>query len=194
MKLIGIYSPVMQSGKTTIARHMHLKYGYTIRPFAKTLKDMTSTFLSAMGIQEHIVDEMIFGTLKDKAIPSLGVTPRHIMQTLGTAWGRDMINQDVWVKVNIAGANDYTVIDDVRFPNEFAAIKKAGGEMWKVIRPGNPMTADSQLGEGLMDDGLEYMFDRTFSNTGTIDDLRNRVDETVSAHRLFEAQEWGAVE
>jgi hypothetical protein len=190
VKIIGIYSPVMQSGKTTIARHLQLKYGYTIRPFAKTLKDMTSTFLTSMGFQSHIVEDMIFGTMKDKVIPSLGVTPRHLMQTLGTAWGRDMVNPNVWVTANIQGSGDYTVIDDVRFPNEFEAIKKAGGEMWKVIRPGNPMTADSQLGEGLMDDGLAYMFDHTFVNDGDMNDLRLRIDTNMDAHKFVEAQHW----
>ena len=37
--------------------------------------------------------------VKDKPWPTLGVTPRRMLQTLGTDWGRDLIDMDIWLKL-----------------------------------------------------------------------------------------------
>jgi hypothetical protein len=64
-------------------------------------------------------------------------TPRRVMQTLGTEWGR-AIDPDLWAKAtmakikrlnNLAGV---VAITDCRFVNELEAIRAAGGQVWKI--------------------------------------------------------------
>ena len=47
-KLIGLYSPAPQSGKTCVASVIS-EQGYTIVPFAATLKDMIVPMIVALG-------------------------------------------------------------------------------------------------------------------------------------------------
>lgn len=90
------------------------------------------------------------------------LTPRLLMQLLGTECGRNIIHPNIWVNAtmndyksqdrytNIEGtASDggyynkkvYTakfpdwIISDVRFPNEVEAIKREGGKIIRIMRP-----------------------------------------------------------
>ena len=67
------------------------------------------------------------------------------------------------------------VITDVRFPNEAAAIKAAGGSLIRIIRPGQD-TLDDHISETALDD---WPADREVWNTGTLDDLRWHADAAV---------------
>ena len=58
---------------------------------------------------------------------SFGVTPRHMMQTLGTEWGRHMIDGDIWVKAFARlNAGMCVIVPDVRFENEAALVREHG--------------------------------------------------------------------
>lgn len=65
------------------------------------------------------------------------LTARFALQTLGTEWGRQC-DADVWVKSGLrraaASLADVCVFTDVRFINEASAVRKAGGEVWRVQR------------------------------------------------------------
>lgn len=77
------------------------------------------------------------------------LTPRKILQLLGTEAGRQIIHPDIWVNATMAnykpisGTMDVRrsketfpnwLITDVRFPNEVKAIKDRGGIVIKVMR------------------------------------------------------------
>lgn len=78
------------------------------------------------------------------------LTPRKLLQLMGTECGRNIIHPNVWVNALMAdytpynreyiGHGDHTVIEnnwiitDVRFPNEVEAIKKQGGLVFRVNR------------------------------------------------------------
>ncbi len=74
-----------------------------------------------------------------------GLTARRALQTLGTEWGRAM-HPDVWVRACLKEARERldwlvngpagVVIPDVRFANEVAAIRAAGGKVVRIVRPG----------------------------------------------------------
>lgn len=129
--IIGLLG-IAGSGKTLVAKHLVDEYGYHRTRFADPLK----TMLRALGLTEAEVD----GDHKMRPMERFGgVTPRHMMQTLGTEWGRRRIHPDLWVdawKVAVANLPGPIVVDDVRFPNEAAAVWAMGGEVWRVFRPG----------------------------------------------------------
>jgi hypothetical protein len=89
---------------------------------------------------------------KERSIEWLGTSPRVLAQTLGTEWGREIIDQEIWLKIAqqrwkrvaesamlgkggrlVLGA---LIIPDVRFPNEAKWIKDEGGILFEVNRPG----------------------------------------------------------
>lgn len=65
------------------------------------------------------------------------MTPRMLMQMLGTEFGRDMVHPNLWVN---ALMNEYKkqkwLVTDVRFPNEAKAIKDRGGILIRLDREG----------------------------------------------------------
>jgi len=92
-------------------------------------------------------------------IPDFGKSPREIMQLLGTEFARNMIDENVWVTALMRQLNDEDnyVIDDVRFPNEAAAIHARGGKVVRVVRPGDPSKKDSHISEqGLNSEQIDY--------------------------------------
>lgn len=127
------------SGKSTVARTLTGSFDFNRLAFADPLKGM----LASVGF----TPEQLYGSEKEAVIADLGVTPRAAMQSLGTDWGRDMVHPDIWVNLwtrkarALLAAGAHVVADDVRFPNEVAAIRALGGEVWRVDRPGTVQMA-----------------------------------------------------
>lgn len=82
-------------------------------------------------------------------IKSETLTPRRLLQLLGTECGREIIHPNIWVNAlmkdyvpekTYMGHGDYTeyepswIITDVRFPNEAEAIKSKGGIILRINR------------------------------------------------------------
>jgi hypothetical protein len=65
-------------------------------------------------------------------------------------------------------------VPDVRFKNEMAAIKEAGGLVLRISRPGAGLGGAAALHQSEVEQASipDSAFDRVFQNTGTIDDLR----------------------
>lgn len=131
-RLIG-FTGFAGSGKSTAAAYLRDSHGYELVKFADGLKDM----LRALGASEAEIE----GDLKEK--PSAlfcGQTPRYVMQTLGTEWGRDLIHPGFWthlwkLKVSkLLSLGRCVVCDDVRFPNEYETFHDLQGELWFVDR------------------------------------------------------------
>lgn len=64
------------------------------------------------------------------------LTPRIMMQLLGTDCGRNLIHPDIWVKslFDSLCVDEYNTISDLRYQNEAKAIKDRGGIIVKVVR------------------------------------------------------------
>lgn len=176
-RLIGLYSSSMQSGKSTVAGVItDSLFGMTLsfaEPLYRMVIDIASPFIGS----ENEVRAWLSDSRKDHAlVPELGVTLRWMLQSLGTAWGRDEIHPDLWVllaeKKALRALKSFSVVfDDMRFPNEFAMIRRNGGALIKIDRPGEAR-GDTSVGEGLLDN--EH-FDFTINNNGTLYDLRRNV-------------------
>lgn len=118
----------------TIIREYAEDLGYTVTElaYADPIKEMLKAGLGLTD--EHFATQ----EAKETEIPQFGVTPRYLMQTLGTNWGRDMVNGNLWLIV--AGAyidlsdTDIVLVTDVRFDNEAAHIRgQKQGHIAQVI-------------------------------------------------------------
>lgn len=114
--------------------------------FAAPLKDM----MKSLGVPH----EAVYGEDKEEPLAMLGGrTARHAMQTLGTEWGRQLIWSDLWVfawrkQAKFYGSGGWIVVaDDMRFPNEAAAIRALGGIRCRVDSPDDLTRKDRHVSE-----------------------------------------------
>ncbi|MCW2078038.1 UNVERIFIED_ORG: hypothetical protein M2193_000213 [Bradyrhizobium japonicum] len=154
MTVVGL-AGFAQSGKTTAALYLEKKYGIRRKHIAEPLRAMLAVLLQANGMSSDEITRYLVGDLKEQVIPCLGVTSRYAQITIGTEWGRQLISQDLWANTWGRGiAEGESVMNDsVRFPNEAAAIRKLGGVVIMIKRPGTKPAKFKwgKLGEFLYD-------------------------------------------
>lgn len=169
MKLIGITGKA-GAGKDTAAAAM-VDHGYQIVSFADPIKEAINTMMG-WNMSQWSNREW-----KETPQPPLGVSPRFLATTLGTEWGRQIVDSDMWVKLAIDRAGSYpTIIPDVRFDNEAKMIKNAGGIVIEIVRPNNPYPAVNHSSENGV--SPEYV-DHQIVNDGDVGDLIFRVDNLL---------------
>jgi hypothetical protein len=123
------------SGKTTATTEL-VKLGWKNVKMAGVLKDMARVLFVSAGVDP---DSCLDGNLKETPLKELmGKTPRHVMQTLGTEWGRRCIASDIWVNLAKSQCVSFlengfdVVVDDIRFDNEADMIKSIGGKICAI--------------------------------------------------------------
>jgi hypothetical protein len=178
MKIIG-FTGRKRAGKDTAADVL-VREGYELIKFAGALKAMIRAYLTYIGVSPQTIERMIEGDLKELSYECfVGRTPRFVMQTLGTEWGRDIINTNLWVNACMRRCSmfDNVVISDCRFPNEVAAIQEQGGKIICIVRPEpNPSWDDMHLSETGID-ALPY--DHIIVNNSTVAALHDKIIEIV---------------
>ncbi len=135
--VIALYSIGAQAGKTTVAEYIQRKAGDTcaIESFAAPIKDMVEVLLRHAGLSDGYIKTRFQPANKENPIPikALGEngSPRHLMQTLGSEWGRVHIHNEVWTDIMenkidawFKRGASIVVIDDVRFPDELKMLEK----------------------------------------------------------------------
>lgn len=180
--LIGICGK-KQHGKDTIARILAAKYGYKVRHFADPLK---ATCAAVFGLN----DEQLNGADKEVRDNFWGVSPRVIMQLVGTELFRNElaarmpeVGRNIWIRsfAKTYDSNTNTVIADVRFKNEYEWIKCVGGIVIRVNRPemdgGDAHESENAIGE--------FTSDYTIENNSTLGHLETEIDKIVSEYRLY---------
>lgn len=177
-KLIGLYSTAPRSGKSTVASYL-IEHNFHTVSFAAPLKLMMRTFLMSYGYGVEEISYLLSDG-KHEQIPGIRTTPRHLLQTLGTEWGRSCIHPEVWLMCWEQSAKRYldngfsVVVDDMRFLNEAELVRSLGGELWHVHRP-EAVRSTTHASEGALDD-FPY-FDRRLVNDGSLLDLYSRVKD-----------------
>ncbi len=176
VRIVGL-TGAAGSGKSTAAAYLEREHGYKRMRFAAPLKDALRRILRGALLDDHTIERMIEGDLKEVPQPVLlGKTPRHAMQTLGTEWGRACIGGLFWVNlmrhaIGALPAGTRVVVEDVRFENEAAMIRSLGG---KVIRmEGRGGIAGSHQSEAGVDP------DMTCYNGGLLIETHRSFDYTL---------------
>lgn len=206
-KIIGVCG-IKGSGKDTIGNIICKNDDSFVKmSFADTLKDITSIL---MGWDRKLLqgDTIESREWREKAddywSDAFGkmITPRIILQQLGTEVLRNNFLESIWVdslKKKIINSDKNIVITDVRFPNEIDMIKELGGTIYRVERGELPKwyheVNDLRFYQDAMPesnilyvvDGLDKIhesewkwigYDKPsyiFKNDGTIEDLEKEV-------------------
>lgn len=129
MNIIALCGPA-GSGKDTVAGLLKVK---DYRP--ATLAGPIRNMLVAGGF--CTMEQALNPKLKETPLPGLGRSPRYLMQTLGTEWGRNIVGADVWLQMNWnlmqqGGDDSRWVITDVRFDNEAQFFRDRGARIWHI--------------------------------------------------------------
>jgi hypothetical protein len=166
--LIGLCGPA-GAGKNTVAE---ILTDFRQIAFADPLYQCISTItgLPVGRLQDRAVKEAL--------IPWLGKSPRQMLQTLGTEWGRGSVHEEIWIRIALERAKPElaagrgVVITDVRFDNEAKAIIDAGGEVWRVVRPGWRCLDDASASHSSEAGVSDLLVARIIDNSGSLDALR----------------------
>ena len=148
--LIGITGKA-GSGKDTLGTVIKADFrSIEHHSFAGPLKRMICEMLECT--REQLEDR----DLKENSLGFIKQSPRELMLSLGTEWGRDTVDHDLWVKIQKRNWHELMAINeaeggdpcghfytDVRFDNEAEWIREEGGVIIEVRRMGNSLQPDS---------------------------------------------------
>lgn len=176
-KLIALYSSQPRMGKTAAAYMLVKHCGFKRVSFAAPLRDMVRVYLRHLGYPPEEMAALLTTRKNRPLIGPGGRAPRYLLQTLGTEWGRTFIDTDVWLdialyKISRLQTKGYNVVvDDMRFLNEYYALRAAGAETWRIHRPLKD-TPETHTSEGGLD---RKPFDVQLHNVGSLKDLQRMV-------------------
>lgn len=177
-----------RSGKDTFAGILktaiemdHDKYHKVVSTaLADPIRDMIST----LGLGEDIFSD----DNKERPLPPPlnHITPRELMTTLGTDWGRNIIDINIWTKITLNkilnNPDKHFIITDVRFDNEAQMIRDLGGIVIHIRgdRAGSKFNShESENGVTVHPDDLGI---NNYSTT-TLSDLAKAADTII--HDLY---------
>jgi hypothetical protein len=163
-KLIGIGYRA-RSGKDTVAEYIK-RYGYHRVACADGIRE----------VARIITDEDPFDPEFKTSITRLGVTGGQLLQECGTLLKQ--IDPEIWTKmierqcrVLLGSRSPLVVIPDIRFKSEEAMVRRLGGTLWRIDRPG--LANDPHISE---QEGATIQWDAVIKNNGSLADLYRAVD------------------
>lgn len=167
-----------RSGKDTVATHLVSNHSFVQESFAYPLKEYIGRQICGFN------DKQLYGAWKEIVSPEWGLTPRQMLQMVGTDAMRDNVHIDFWVipmrrklKEHLKNSRSI-VISDVRMENEAALIKEMGGILIRVDRD-NPdkISSPKHKSEYELEDysGWDYIID----NNETLERLYDGVEVIV---------------
>lgn len=159
--------------------------------FADKIKDITCIIIGCTREQledrefkeKELGEEWSYNEWYNESTYSvIKLTPRKIMQIIGTDFGRQMIHSNIWINstFNNYKNSDNWIITDVRFPNEAKAIKDKKGFLIRINR--DSFKNFKHLSEIALDN---YQFDYIIDNNSTIEDLTVKVKEILLKEKLL---------
>lgn len=173
LPIVGIHGKA-STGKDTVADQLVREFGAVKESFAAPLYKGLSVMLDVP------LADLTNRAAKEVPIDWLDRSPRFLLQTLGTEWGRDLVGWDVWVRAlhrrceqieAVWEDNGYLprawVISDVRFEDEAAFVREHGTLIHLIRDDAPPVNGHvSELGVEFRAD-----VDVVLENNGSLDAL-----------------------
>lgn len=182
--LVGLIGKA-ESGKSTAANYLVSRYGFSTWSFASELKRVCSELFG-------LTDDQYTTEGKHRVDPRYGVTPRKILQFIGTDCFRT-ICPDVWVNRLGALLDRYNmsmpyppdcVIEDVRFANEVRMIRGRGGVIIKMVRLDHKALSGSEAKHASEIEMDQIVPDKTIeARTGEMSVIFGALDRLVNAQK-----------
>ena len=185
MQLIGLTGRA-GCGKNTVADFLCETHGFVQIALADPLRDGLKAMLGLTAEQLHRRD------LKETPIDWIGKSPRELLQTLGTEWGRELVADDLWLRVaarRIARIKAYPphlhvagiVVSDIRYENEADWLREQGGQLWLIKRnPNHRHAMEERTASHSSEQHIPtHAGEPRIYNHGTLDELYDQVAEIL---------------
>lgn len=171
VRLIGL-AGAAGCGKDALADHLVAEFGYEKLRFAGFLYKMVTQL---PHLEEH---RWLNRDWKETTHPFYGVSPRRMLQTLGTEWGRDNVNENIWIKlveysVNARLSSTGFVFPDMRFSNESSWLRSSGGLSVKLVRPSGGSIKDATALAHISESYAGMHFDKVIVNDQGLQELKD---------------------
>ncbi|MGW6855809.1 deoxynucleotide monophosphate kinase family protein [Streptomyces xanthophaeus] len=184
-----------RSGKDTVGRMLYDHGGYERVAFADPLKAAALKLNPIVKSWAHGDGLDTTDVHLSEAVADVGWEAakevrevRRILQELGGAMRS--VDPEIWLRAGLARAEEVNrttgrpvVITDVRYPNEAASLARSGFRLVYIDRPGVPHL-DHESEGALTEDDAAF----TITNSGSLDDLKERVHEVWSAIHTDESR------
>lgn len=173
VRVLGL-SGWARSGKDSVAEFLEERCGYIKMSFAQPMKDALvalNPMIDIYGNRMSLKTSTRFMSWDELKEASSEIRP--LLQRLGTEVGREMFGENFWVDQAIKAIPDgaKVVFADVRFPNEAEAVKKLGGQVWRIERDGYG-PANDHISEHALN---KYDFDQRIYNDRDLETLWEKV-------------------
>lgn len=149
--ILGLCGP-KKSGKSELAKQLNWHRGYWRFAFADPIKESCAVMLRLQGVPEDEIRRLVWGDGKEEECEYFnGRSNRHVQKSFGTEWGRELIDWDLWIgmwerrvlhKRRIPNIYQNIVAEDIRFLNEAKVIRRHGGKIIRIERPGLELVDD----------------------------------------------------
>ena len=170
--VIGFAAPARSGKDTAAAFAIAAVSGYKYS-FADPMRAM---ILAGFGINP---DDPYWQARKEEPIAAFGgKSLRYLLQTLGTEWGRELVDDNLWItlaKQQCLLRGPGMVVADVRYENEASWIRSVGGAIIHIDRPNAPQVRPHKSEAGLFREGVDFVI----TNDGTLEDLQEAVRRIV---------------
>jgi hypothetical protein len=177
MKVIG-FTGFAGSGKDTAALMLlRQRSGYQ-RAFADPMREV------ARAVFGLTADQMNDRVKKEQVVPYWGLSPREILQRIGTECVREVFGADTWVKCMALRlemlladdalepvGSDCVVFTDVRTDEEARFVRSKGGVVINVVRPGVGPVNDHVTDQGISAELVDFVLE----NNAGLDELDKAV-------------------
>jgi hypothetical protein len=173
--IIGL-SGYAQTGKDTVANYLINNYGYKRVAFADPIRRslyLLNPLISVSEFNSVHLQRAVDG-LGWEEVKRTSPEARRLLQVMGTEVGREMFGDDFWVSQAMRGVSkfDKIVFTDVRYPNEYKAIKLQEGRILRVTKP-SVIAVNNHSSESALDG---HGFDGIIVNDGSIEELHRNID------------------
>lgn len=174
-KIIGL-AGYARSGKDTVAGIINRLYGHTVLSFSDILREFLyaqNLHLSTGVSLNFLVDQFGWEKTRDR-YPEV----RELQQLTGTEAARNILGESVWIDAwarRTDWGSEPTVNPSVRFPNEADAIKRLGGVIYRIVKPGIKAVNDHPSDTALDD----WDYDGLMMNDGSLIDLEGEVQRIL---------------
>lgn len=160
------------SGKDTAADMLVKDRSYHKMSFADPIKRVVK-------IAFRLEDGQLTGEAKEWVDDRYGISPRQMMQRVGTDLFRVAFGEDFWIKSLLdrmrSHPSNRVVVCDVRFRDELEALKGCGAKIIFLRRGHVEEEKDRHISEQGVDD-LAGLSDIVIENDGTLHDLQRHLD------------------
>lgn len=177
------------------------------------LKGVLGTSNSFAATDARTALDIFFKQFLKSVSSHRGISPRETLQVIGTEWGRETVDANLWVNKALQTSQKllhgrcfythsfglekdknqpvpgFVIVPDGRFANEIMHFRASGALTIKIERHEHNTVGKTHRSESELDQIPAHFYNEVVHNDGTIDDLKATLNNIVAKH--YDTKVWG---